>query len=654
MRKILQTIIAACLMMGVVFAGPGIALNKVFADGEPQIEDIIGKNIYLLSDGTLWSMVDGNRIIRTPGNIATVVGNEYFGLGMTKDGKLVEWGVSGPRPVEGQTGLKQLVEDYWLKMDGTVWNKVGKLKGLEGVSLIGSGDKAFAALKQNGELLYLDANSSSRDKYRKLGTITDASSVVSLTVFNSRVELLYSSGTVIEYDAFNFDDNAQIIPVQVASDAVHLAITAAHPTDIMIVTRRDGTVWFTGDYRDRWKLVRQATGLGNVVKTAVYKGADLFYAKRTDGSWVLYDDGEVKPVDAPRVQSVDVTVSESKPNVGDTLSVGIQETYTNKSKIKVAPSAANMTVDKPYLLKIQSDGKLKVTGVGEIQLTVTTSGISKTMTISASLRNNLKYAKQDKGIVYLPAKPVIQALGGTVASANGTITATIGDVTMTFKAGDFNASLNGTPIKLKAAPLADKTDTLIPSSLLTDAVGARVQWDTTWKEAVITFASAKMTVVSTETAVLIKKAMQGSLVKYIGKSYWINGFQQWDRFSKVTVSDIAPDELGDFVIIFQSAGGKTLKSYPMSSSSVTDILTDEGYFFSYDPKKKYAWSASIWSQIKAGKVSLGMTKEQVRFSWGAPAGKSTATAAGKTIETWVYRDFSTVSFVNGKATFILY
>ncbi|MFC5470265.1 stalk domain-containing protein [Cohnella suwonensis] len=654
MRKIFQTIVAACVWMSIAFAGQAISANHAFAEGgEPQIENIIGKQTYLLSDGTLWSMIDGYRMIRSPGNLAAISGDEYFGLGMTKDGQLVEWGVSsGPRPVDGQTGLLQLVDDYWLKTDGTVWNRGGKRKGLDGVALIGYGGKKFAALKQNGELLYLNEYNS--DKYMKIATIPDASAVVSLTVYDSRIVLLYANGTVIEYDTWNFDDNLRIPAVTVAQDAVHIAITGANPTDIMFVTRRDGSVWLTGDYKKRWVLDRQVTGLGNVVKTVVMEDADHFYAKRTDGTWVFYDDGEVKPVDIPRVQSAEVTVSESKPDVGDIIVVGIQEKYTNNSQIKVVPSPANMTIDKPYLLQIQPDGKLKTMGVGQARLTVTTGGISKTLTISISLRNNLKYAKQEKGIVYLPAKAVIQALGGTLTSSGGVLTAKIGETTLSFKTGDINGTLNGEPVKLKTAPLADKSDTLIPASLITEAVGASVAWDAKWKTAVVAFGDARLTVVSSETAALVKKAMQGSLVKYIGKSYWVNGFQDWDRFSKVTVTDIVPDELGDFVIVFKSATGKMLKSYSMPSSYVTEILTDEGYFFGYDPKKKYAWSASIWNQIKAGKVSLGMTKDQVRLSWGNPAGRSVTTAVGKTIETWVFSDFSTVAFVNGKATLILY
>ncbi|KHF30805.1 hypothetical protein CM49_06457 [Paenibacillus sp. P1XP2] len=189
--------------------------------------------------------------------------------------------------------------------------------------------------------------------------------------------------------------------------------------------------------------------------------------------------------------------------------------------------------------------------------------------------------------------------------------------------------------------------------MLADTLGAKVSWDSKWKQADISFGSAKMTVVSTETAGLIKKAMQGSLAKFIGKSYWVNDFEGWERFSKVTVADVLPTDTGSFVIVFKTPAGKTLKSDSMSSSEVIKTLTDSSYFLNYDPYKKYKWSASTWKQIKAGNVALGMTKEQVLLSWGAPIAKDIQKVQGSTIETWGYASYDFVSFLNGKVTLII-
>ncbi|WP_229263730.1 stalk domain-containing protein [Cohnella cholangitidis] len=253
----------------------------------------------------------------------------------------------------------------------------------------------------------------------------------------------------------------------------------------------------------------------------------------------------------------------------------------------------------------------------------------------------------------MPAKAVIQALGGTVSAANGIFEARIGDTTFSFKSGDPNATLNGEAVSLKVAPLTEKGETYVPGALLTNATGAKVQWDGKWQTAVISFGDAKMTVVSTDTAALVKKAQQGSLARYIGRTYWINHYEDWDRFSKVTVTDILPEDSGNFVVVFKSASGKTIKSSATISSFVSEQFSDEHYLFSYDPKKKYRWSEATWKQIKAGNVTLGMTKDQVKLSWGYPVSKSITTARGNTIETWVYYDFDAVSFINGKAAFIL-
>ncbi|MFC4304560.1 copper amine oxidase N-terminal domain-containing protein [Cohnella boryungensis] len=539
-----------------------------------------------------------------------------------------------------------------------MWSGSGPLKGIGEVLQIGYGENfsngfSFAMLSGNGDLLLKDHYSPGKNL--KLGTIANAEDVASLAVRDGRVAVLFRNGEVIVYDATNFDDNGTILPVTVAQDAIHVAYTSGEPTQVLLVTLRDGTVWRTGNYQARWKLDNQVPGIDSIVRTAAYVNSNKFYAKRSDGSWILYDNEAILPYDAPKVDKADVSFSELKPNVGDTLKISIQETYSNGAKIKVTPNASNVKVSMPHLLKLQPDGRLKVLGVGQSEVTVTTGGISKTVTISSSLPNSLTFARQVNGTVFVPAKAVIKAMGGTVSSANGALQATIGDTTFSFKAGDVNAQLNGEPLVLTTAPLADKGETYIPGTLLKAATGARVQWDGKWQTAEISFGGeAKMTVVSVDTAGLVKRAMQGSLANYIGKSYWINHFQQWDRFSKVTVADVVPKESGDFIVQFRTTAGKKLEGYPMSAYYVKELFTNEDNFFNYDPKKKYRWSASTWNLIKAGKISLGMTKDQVRMSWGHAAGSSVAKAGGKTIETWVYYNFDTVSFVNGKVFLILY
>lgn len=644
------------MLVGLGLAGG--SPDSTSAEGaELKIRDIAGKNTYLMSDGSMWSLIDGRHSIRTPGNVVAISGYEYRGFGMTQEGRLVEWGVGkGPEVVPGTSGVKQISGYYWLKSDGTVWSGNVKVNNLSGILLIANADQEFAALSSSGELLLED--NYKKGQFKKLGIVDSPASVKSMTVHSGRVALLHDNGDVVVYETSNFDDNGRIIPVTVAQHAAHIIYVSNEPTDLLIVTLQDGTVWTTGTYKDRWKLKEQITGLSGIVRTSIYGNAkDLsegFYAQRGDGSWIHHKDGQNTNVDVPVVKSLSVAISNTTPYVGDSLEVSIQENYTNGAKIKVPVKDASIEIEKPYLLTVQKNGTLKSTGVGKTQMTVTSGGQSKSVTVSSSLRNNLKYAKQVKGNVMVPAKSVIQALGGTYSAKNGGVEAKFGQSVLWFKAGSNQAKLNERSIRLKAAPMNDKGEMLIPASLLSNALGAKTSWDAKWKQAHISLGTdATMTVVSTETAGLIKKAMQGNLVKFIGRMYWVNDFENLERFSKLTVTDIVPDDKGQFNVIFKTASGKTVKSYSMRSSEVTQLFADRSSLLTYDPYQKYKWSASIWKQIKAGQVSLGMTKEQVQLSWGDPAAKDITSGGGKTIETWGYSNFNVVSFVDGKVILIL-
>lgn len=656
MKRTLYVLVLFSMLAGLGFAGT--TQDIASADGaELRIQDIAGRNTYLMSDGSMWSLIDGRHAIRTPGNVAAISGYEYGGIGITQEGRLVEWDIGkGPQVVPGTSGVKQIAGSYWLKSDGTVWAGDEKAKNLSGISLIANADQEFAALSSNGELLLQD--NYKKGQFKKLGIVENPAAVKSMTVHSGRVALLHDNGDVVVYETSNFDDNGRIIPVTVAQNAAHIVYASSEPTDLLIVTLQDGSVWTTGEYKDRWKLKEQITGLSGIVKTSIYGDAkDLsegFYAQRSDGSWVHHKEGQNKNIDVPVVKNLSVAISDATPYVGESLEVSIQETYTNGAKIKVPVKDAVIDIEKPYLLSMQKNGMLKSAGVGKTQITVTSGGQSKSVTVSSSLRNNLKYAKQVNGNVMVPAKSVIQALGGTYSAKNGSVEAKFGQTLLSFKAGSNQAKLNESTIRLKAAPVNDKGELLIPASVLSDALGAKTTWDAKWKQAQISLgADAAMTVVSSETAGLIKKAMQGNLVKYIGRTFWVNEFEDLERFSKLTVTDILPDDKGEFNVIFKSATGKTIKSYPMRSSEVTQLFADRSSLLTYDPYKKHKWSASVWKQIKAGQVSLGMTKEQVQLSWGNPAAKDITSGGGKTIETWGYSNFNIVSFVNGKAILIM-
>lgn len=657
MRKLKLYILSVCMLAVVGLSGWASPTAVNASENSPKIIELAGKSTMLLDNGSIWSMIDGERLILTPGNVTSISTYSSFdGLGVTGDGKLVKWSVGkAPHLVDGETGVKQAEGGYWLKTDGTVWNSGGLVKKLSGIGLIGYGEKQLAAVSNAGDVLLQDPYKP--DLFNKLSSITDAGSVKDLAVNDRQVALLYESGKVVLYNTYDFDDNGKLIPFTVTQDAVHITFaegTGLHPTDALLVTRKDGTVWTTGNYSDRAKLTERVNGLSQIAKTSVLKDLEHFYAMRVDGSWVLYDEGEVSEIEVPRVNRVNVSVSDPNPYIGDSINLYVQEIYSNGAEIKVQPNQANIKVQEPHLLLKNPDGTFEVKGVGKIELTVSSGELTETVTIYASLRNNIKYAKLINGIVYVPVKPVFQALGGTVTAVEGGVEVAIGDTALSLKTNQLLAQKNGGTITLKAVPVKDKQlGLMVPASLLNEAVGAGVAWNSQWKQAEITFGQAKMTVVSSETAGLVKKAAQGNLAKFIGKSYWVNYFQGWERFSKVTVTDIEPLDSGEFVVVFKSNSGKKLESYPMASSHVTELFSDESSFFNFDPYKKYKWSSTVWNQIKAGQISIGMTKEQVVMSWGDPVSKDVRGVEGKTLETWVYSNYDIVSFIDGKLTVIL-
>lgn len=60
-------------------------------------------------------------------------------------------------------------------------------------------------------------------------------------------------------------------------------------------------------------------------------------------------------------------------------------------------------------------------------------------------------------------------------------------------------------------------------------------------------------------------------------------------------------------------------------------------FYTSDPKKDYPnWTNKAWNLIKQQKISVGMTEEQVRMSWGSPNDISNYTSSYVTMNQWVY------------------
>jgi hypothetical protein len=72
------------------------------------------------------------------------------------------------------------------------------------------------------------------------------------------------------------------------------------------------------------------------------------------------------------------------------------------------------------------------------------------------------------------------------------------------------------------------------------------------------------------------------------------------------------------------------------------------YLFDSDPRTLYPWGEDTWSLITAGKLKVGMNKDQVALSWGEPSSINKSTTRAGQHEQWVYKRYNAyLYFDNG-------
>lgn len=623
--------------------------------GKSKIVSVLDKETFLMDDGSMWGASFDQGVWHANQDIVSVASDGHDGWALTRSGKVYGWSVVGKLQEEkDMTEVGKIFGGgYWTKKDGKLWRYSKPVKGLTDVVLIDSDNEGTAAVNNKGEVYYGDNYSSG---FRLIGTVTD---VADVRVDGLYFALLQKNGDFTIYDTMTiglestWGDLNKDNPKTVQADAVSIA-WEPDQNQVLLFAKKDGTVWRSAR-GDKYEPA-QIYGLKDVVKlVALPERDEEFLAQRRDGSWILYADGEIRAFEAPSIKSLTLTLSKKTAGVGEQVTASVQESYTNGYKSKRTPSKAELTIDKPQVLELQANGALKVRGIGDANVTVNAQGLSSSAVLSASMSKPLQNAKNIGGVVYLPLKSVFQAFGGTVNydAASKSFQINVGTTAIVLQKGSAQANVNGKAVTLKGALREEKGETLFPAHLLVQALGAKVAWDDLLKQADITLGSGKLSVESSDTAQVIKWAKQGTLGNYIGKTYWVNQFQGWERFIKVTVNDIIPDADGEyFVIEFKNAKGQLVKTYQMAAANVVDLLDGGDQFLKYDPYKKYKWSNAIWSKIKQEKVSIGMTKDQVRMSWGDPSHTGVLSAKGITVETWSYGISTYVTFTNGKVSSI--
>ena len=166
--------------------------------------------------------------------------------------------------------------------------------------------------------------------------------------------------------------------------------------------------------------------------------------------------------------------------------------------------------------------------------------------------------------------------------------------------------------------------------------------------------------------------------RYIGKTHWITGSVAYTsdeskeergyftvkRFSPVNVTDvvISDDQQAPVRVIFLSQDGKQgYVDVSLSNTNAEEMLTYyhqfSEMFLSDDPRTTYKWGERVWELIEKHEVVIGMTMQQVQFSFGKPTDIKTTKSSSGDSDMWIYGTartgfFKYIHFTNGRVTVI--
>ncbi|MDF9845436.1 MULTISPECIES: copper amine oxidase N-terminal domain-containing protein [unclassified Paenibacillus] len=645
--KGLKWVLAAAVSAG-IFGQTGGVLHAA----GPSIIDF-DRGSYLLSDGTVWKQdVDNGGYKQLDFDLTEI----QEGYGITASGTLVRLqGKGAPEMLKSMTGVVHISGNYYLDNTGTIrYLGYGDPTSYTDIVKFDDSEKGLALLTRSG---VLKAEGFS-DKIDQFGSSTEVTAIDSYSDSYSSVDdvaVVLQSGKVLLYNRFNFDRNdlSKYIPVTITENAAEARFD---DQGNLVVRMNDGTVWRTGSSEaDRYKLTESFPGLKGVTGLiSVYNQG--MYVKTQDGSVGDYDvqADRMEKLTLPGVTGVTFTMEKTSLTVGDKVPVQITETWTGGSTRKVPLKDADLTVENPVLLQKLNDGTLKALAVGVTKVTVKSGAVSKTLEVSISSDDIITTGALISGSMYLPVQEVFQQLGASVQYNAGTksFSINLNSTPVQLQLGSDTAMVNGKKVKMSGKVQTVDGVTVFPAALLKSAFGAGLDWNSSIQSMTITFGKAEMQVQTKQTALIYKKKAQGNLANLIGKSYWVNFFDVNYRFQKITIVDVLPDYNGNFALAMKLASGKVLKTHEMTGAEIISTLADKDEFLTADPYKTYKWSSKVWDDIKAGYVSIGMTKQQVELSWGTPASKSAAVGGGIRVETWQYAGYDYVTFTNGVVSFI--
>ncbi len=173
--------------------------------------------------------------------------------------------------------------------------------------------------------------------------------------------------------------------------------------------------------------------------------------------------------------------------------------------------------------------------------------------------------------------------------------------------------------------------------------------------------------------IALKRDIDYARANYVGKTLWIRNTEATAYDSdkkeerKLVLKNLQPVKVLDVVLnetptwplrfILQDTEGRTFTKISQLSGTTTESFSYNSYlfedvFFLEDPKKKYSWDEGVFAAIEVGKIFPGMTKEQVRISWGNPRKINKTISGGQVLEQWVYPVDVYIYFDGNKLTAI--
>jgi len=494
-KKLLSMFIAVCLLL----PSSVWASDKDSPATQPKIIDLLHDETPLLEDGSIWTTFD-KVPLHTNANLVTIAGSGWEGFGITKEGKLVYWSVNqSPEVVPDVNGVKQVGENYWLSSDGTLWEMDrGEKKQREDlVDIVAFDDYRgiIGAVLSSGEVKYYGA-----DYSKNIDRLSDTDSIAKIQVTYKYISLLYKDGKVVLYYLDNYDfEQKQYKPEILATDGKDITFDS----DTLLVVKKDGTVWRnkpTYQFKDNFTLV-QIPGIDHIQKVVANRAIDRLYAYQDNGTWITYNSGKVSPLIIPSIDRIKFNISNSKPKLGDKLTSSLTVVYNDGDKIMYPLSLAQVTIDKPYLLQPLPNDTFKSLGVGEVTITIEFDGYKQSVKIVSGLKNALENAKQVNGVTYLPVKSVFQAMGGTVNydASTKSFLIKVGSTSIVMSKGSAQAKVNDKPVTMKGVLFENKGETLFPAHLLSNVFGAKLNWNSTKQEMVVSLGAAQFSVKGEQT-----------------------------------------------------------------------------------------------------------------------------------------------------------